>query len=99
MTHEPADPDDARRKRMHLRAWRRGTKEMDLILGRYADARLTAMDEAALAAFDSLLSEDDHDIFAWILGRVPAPRAHAGLLAEIKAFVAADGVARPDSPA
>lgn len=84
---------EARLKRMRMRAWRRGTKEMDLILGRFADARLGAMDEDALAAFDALLWQNDHDLFAWILGRTPAPDAHAELIARIAAFVAADGAA------
>lgn len=91
--HAMVENPDARLKRMRMRAWRRGTKEMDLILGRYADARLTTMDALELADFDRLLGENDHDLFAWILGRLPPPDDHAGLIAKIAAFVAADGAA------
>jgi len=76
---------EARLKRMHIRAWRRGTKEMDLILGSYADARLSAMDGAALDLFDALLAEDDHDVYQWVTGQAAAPDRFAALVAEIAA--------------
>ncbi|MBL3569607.1 succinate dehydrogenase assembly factor 2 [Rhodovulum sulfidophilum] len=76
---------ESRRKRMHIRAWRRGTKEMDLILGRYADAHLAAMDSAALEAFDALLAQDDHDLYQWVTGQVAAPDEFAPLIERLVA--------------
>ncbi|HHB81292.1 MAG TPA: succinate dehydrogenase assembly factor 2 [Aliiroseovarius sp.] len=73
-----------RLKRMDLRAHRRGTKEMDLVLGRFATDRLQAMDAAALDHFDRLLEEGDNDLWSWITGQVPTPPVWAELIAEIR---------------
>jgi antitoxin CptB len=80
------ETDEARLKRMRMRSWRRGTKEMDLVLGPYADARLEAMTGAELDGFDSLLEENDQDLMAWMLGQKPPPAAHEGLIARLSAF-------------
>jgi antitoxin CptB len=80
---------EARLKRMRMRAWRRGTKEMDMVLGPYADAQLAAMDAAALDRFDALLDENDQDLLRWILRQAPPPAPHAGLVADLSAFAAA----------
>jgi antitoxin CptB len=85
MTETP----DARLKRMRMRSWRRGTKEMDLILGPYADTHLTTMDEARLAVYDIVLEENDQDLLPWVLGQAAAPAAIAGLIAEIGVFAKA----------
>lgn len=77
---------ETRLKRMTMRSWRRGTKEMDLILGPYADARLAAMEGAALDLYDALLAENDQDLYPWITGAAPVPARFAGLIAEIAAF-------------
>ncbi|TCP62201.1 antitoxin CptB [Rhodovulum bhavnagarense] len=74
---------EARRKRMHIRAWRRGTKEMDLILGGYADAYLAGMDGAALDGFEALLAQDDHALYQWVTGQVAAPDEFASLVSEL----------------
>ena len=83
---QPQETSEARLKRMTMRSWRRGTKEMDLILGPYAEARLGAMDLRALELYDRLLDENDQDLLPWVLGQVPPPEGLAGLLAEIGAF-------------
>ena len=77
---------EARLKRMAMRSWRRGTKEMDLVLGPYADANLAAMPEAKLAVYDVLLEENDQDLLPWVLGQTAAPVALADLIAEIGTF-------------
>lgn len=77
---------EARLKRMAMRSWRRGTKEMDLVLGPYADAHLGSMDDEKLALYDQLLNENDQDLLPWVLGQTPAPAAIAALIAEIGAF-------------
>ena len=80
---------EARLKRMAMRSWRRGTKEMDLILGPWADAHLAGLDAARLQVYDRLLEENDQDLMAWILGQAAPPAAIAGLLEEIAAFARA----------
>lgn len=77
---------EARLKRMAMRSWRRGTKEMDLVLGPFADAHLAGLSEADLQTYDALLAENDQDLMAWILGQSAPPPALAPLLARITAF-------------
>jgi len=76
-----------REKRMKIRAWRRGTKEMDLILGGYADAHLTELSDDQLSEFEHLLSENDNDLYAWVNGRGPYPVEFEPQLARIRAFL------------
>lgn len=73
-------------KRMAMRSWRRGTKEMDLILGPFADLRLATMGPELLALYDALLAENDQDIYPWITGATAAPARYAALISEISAF-------------
>ena len=77
---------EARLKRMRMRSWRRGTKEMDLILGPYADAHLAGMADGMLDVYDVLLEENDQDLLPWVLGQAVPPPALAGLIAEIGLF-------------
>jgi antitoxin CptB len=77
---------EARLKRMRMRSWRRGTKEMDLVLGPYADAHLAGMDADELAVYEVLLAENDQDLMAWILGQSAPPPAISGLLGRIAGF-------------
>jgi len=65
---------DERRRRILFRAWRRGVREMDLVMGRFADAHLPLMSEAELGEFERLLDVPDQQLFAWVLGAEPAPR-------------------------
>ncbi len=80
-------------KRLRMRSMRRGIREMDLILQAYATARLSDLGDADVALYDRLLDESDHDIYAWICGRTPAPSEFAPLVADIAA--GAQGVTRP----
>jgi antitoxin CptB len=76
-----------RLRRLRYRAWHRGTREMDLILGPYADARLDAMSAAELDRFEALLEELDTDLFDWLMGNLPAPPdADHQLLADLLTF-------------
>ena len=81
------EPHKARLKRMHMRSMRRGTKEMDLILMRFAAARLDAMDPAGLDAYDALLAENDQDLYQWVTGQVSPPPAHAPLIDDIRRVI------------
>ena len=80
------ETDEARLKRMRMRSWRRGTKEMDLVLGPYADGELAAMTVADLDAYDRLLEENDQDLMAWMLGQKAVPMEHAGLISVLSAY-------------
>lgn len=74
------DTLEIRRKKLRIRAWRRGFKEADLILGRFADDNLDGMDEDAVLAFEHLLDQQDQDIYAWVIGREPVPAQFDGPL-------------------
>jgi antitoxin CptB len=93
-TGGPVD-DPAPLKRLRMRSWRRGIKEMDLILGPFADETLTVLSAEDLALFDALLGENDHDLYQWVTARIgkqtaqPAgPIAYADLLDRIAAHAA-----------
>jgi antitoxin CptB len=80
---------EARLKRMRMRSWRRGTKEMDLILGPWADERLATMDLAELDLYDLLLEENDQDLYPWVSGAQPCPVQYLDLLSKISVFAKA----------
>lgn len=75
----PGDADaDARARRLTFRAWRRGFKEADMILGTFADEHLSKLDAAGLDEFERILDAPDQDLYAWVSGRAPVPEAYAG---------------------
>lgn len=79
----PEELREHRIKRLHMRSMRRGIKEMDLILSAYAQAELEGMSDAQLALYDSLLGENDQDLYQWVTGQAPAPGQFTDLIAEI----------------
>lgn len=83
------DDHEARLKRIVMRSWRRGTREMDLILGPFAEAELAAMDAESLDAYERLLEENDQDLYPWITARLgggtAGPQVHALMLDRIAA--------------
>lgn len=66
---------DSLRKRLIFRSWHRGTREMDLIMGRFAEHAVPHMGEAELATYARLLEESDPDIYDWLCGRQPIPES------------------------
>jgi len=79
-------PND-RLKKISYRAWHRGFREADLILGPFADRRLPSMSEADITAFEVLIDQPDHDLYGWIIGRAPAPATFEGpVLEALRAF-------------
>jgi antitoxin CptB len=72
-----------RRRKLKFRAWHRGTREADLLLGRFADAHLDAFGADQLDRFDALLNESDPDIYDWVTGRQHPPAAHANDVIEL----------------
>ena len=75
-----------RLKRLKMRSWRRGIKEMDIILGGFADARLAELSPEALEAYEALLDENDQDLYKWVSGGAPRPAAHTEMLQVIANF-------------
>lgn len=69
----PCSGLQANRRRAVFRAWHRGTREMDLLLGRFANAALSDLSEKDFGDFELLMDVPDHDLFAWIVGTVAAP--------------------------
>jgi antitoxin CptB len=59
--------------RLRYRSWHRGTREMDLLLGPYADRHLAELDETALDGYERLLELPDPELFAWFTGYAPVP--------------------------
>lgn len=70
-----ANMDEIRLKRLRFRAWRRGFKEADLILGPFADKHGPNLSAEQLDAFETLLDQPDQDIYEWIIERRPTPEA------------------------
>lgn len=78
---------ETRLRRLRIRSWRRGIKEMDLILGGYFDAHHQTLGATTLDLYEALLEENDHDLYRWVSGQEPAPARLAALLDEISRFV------------
>jgi antitoxin CptB len=76
-----------RRRRLSFRVWHRGMREVDLLLGWFADAHLAELDEGELSAFEELLDVPDPEIMAWILGEAEIPpERDSGMLRRIIVF-------------
>jgi antitoxin CptB len=78
---------DERRKRLLFRCWHRGMREMDLILGRFADAEIRSLTDAELIDLESLIEVPDPDLYAALSGGAPlAPEYRTALFQRIKSF-------------
>ncbi len=64
---------DPRRRRLKFRLWHRGIREMDLVLGGFADAELPGLNDAELGEVETWLDIPDQQMFAWVNGSEPAP--------------------------
>lgn len=88
------DADIARRERLGritFRAWRRGFREADLVLGPFMEREGAALSDAELDQFEALLAEDnDHELYAWIIETQPTPPEHdTSLMVKVRAFMRA----------
>ena len=70
--------EETRLRRLHYRAWHRGTREADLTMGGFFDTYHAGWSEAEVALYESLMDEEDHDLLAWVLGIEPPPPHYAG---------------------
>ena len=85
--HERREAPAIRLRRLRMRSARRGTREMDLILGGFAEAGLDGLPPAILDAFETFLSENDQDIYQWVSGQSNVPAAHEEIVGRIRAFI------------
>jgi antitoxin CptB len=82
---------DDRRKRLLFRCWHRGTREMDLILGRFADAMIASLSDDELDRLEHLIEVPDPDFYAALTSDKPlAPEYASALFERIKAFRAVE---------
>ena len=81
---------DDRRKRLLFRCWHRGTREMDLILGRFADKEIGALTDGELTELEQLIEVPDPDLYAALTGEKEPPTVASALFARLKAFRAVD---------
>jgi antitoxin CptB len=78
---------DDRRKRLLFRCWHRGTREMDLILGRFADKEIASLTDSEMTELERLIDVPDPDLYAALTGEKELPSAYAGALFErLKTF-------------
>lgn len=80
-TDAPAhDVLDFRRRRAKFRAWHRGTREADLMIGGFSDRYLDGWGATDLDWFEAILEETDVDVMAWAIGTQVAPARYEGPL-------------------
>ena len=71
-----SDGLDARRRRLLFRSWHRGTREADLIMGRFADAHIEGLSDAELDQYEQLLEALETDLLSWMTGVAAVPAEH-----------------------
>ena len=87
MTERSSAGLDERRRRLLFRAWRRGVREMDLIVGRFADACIDKLDATELDQFEHLIEVPNAELYAWIVGNEAVPEQHdTPVLRQLMAF-------------
>jgi len=83
-----SETPEARLKRLRMRSMRRGIREMDLILGGFADDCLGVLTTGELDSYEALLSENDQDLYRWVSGQAAPPAPLAAMVARIAAHQA-----------
>jgi antitoxin CptB len=87
-----SDGLDARRRRILFRAWHRGMRETDLIMGRFADAVIHELSDAELDEFEALMQAPDPEVYRWIAGDAPPPATYdRPLFRRLRAFHRGEG--------
>jgi antitoxin CptB len=69
-----------RLKRLRFRAWHRGTKEADMLIGGFFDRHFEGWDDEEMSWFEILLEEQDVDIMAWAIGTAEPPERYRGTM-------------------
>ena len=76
---------DTRLRRMTMRSMRRGIREMDLLMSRFATTRLAGLSDPDLDLYDDLLEENDQDLYQWVSGQIAPPDRYRKMIADIAA--------------
>jgi antitoxin CptB len=83
---------DPRRRRVLFQAWHRGMREMDILLGRFADSELPTLPEDQLGQLETLMEVPDRDVLMWLTGEAELPgEFDTALFRRLKAFHTHDG--------
>ena len=86
-TNRSSEGLDERRRRLLFRCWHRGIREMDLVLGRFADGHIETLSEAELTELESWLEIPDQQMFAWVNGmELAPPEIETGLFRRLRDF-------------
>ena len=75
--------DEPRLKRLQFRAWHRGTREADYMIGCYFDRFHKNWGEDEVSWFEKLIDEEDVDIMGWALGTLSIPPEYAGPMMDV----------------
>jgi antitoxin CptB len=87
MTERSSSGLDERRRKLLFRAWRRGVREMDLIVGRFADVHIETFDETGLDDFERLIEAPNAELYAWVIGAETVPAEYdTAVLEKLRAF-------------
>ena len=81
---ETGTRDDARLRRIRIRSWRRGTREMDLILGGFVDVELAGLGPDGVDDLERLIEESDHDLYRWVAGSDDTPEGYRMIVERIQ---------------
>ena len=82
-----------RLKRLHFRAWHRGTREADMMIGGFFDRHSARWSETEIAWYEALIDEQDVDIMGWAIGTITVPARLNGTM--MRAMQALDYIAVP----
>jgi antitoxin CptB len=97
MTERSSEGLDVRRRKLLFRAWRRGVREMDLIVGRFADAHIDKFDDAGLDDFERLIEAPNAALYAWVIGAEDIPANYdTTVLASLRTFHSRASKVRPE---
>ena len=72
------------RKRLSIRSWRRGTKELDLILGKFSDNNINGFNISELNLYEQFLSNEDYLIYNWLFNKEESPKIFKSLVKRIQ---------------
>jgi len=98
-TTRSSDGLDPRRRKLKFRCWHRGIREMDLIMGRFADACIDRLSDPELDQLELLMEVPDPEVFLWVIGERATPAAYdTAVLRRLRAFhLGAHAGERPDA--
>jgi antitoxin CptB len=86
-TTRSSDGLDERRRKLLFRCWHRGMREMDLIMGRFADATVEQLTQDELVELERLMEAPDRELLAWVTGEIEVPSNYdTGLFRRLRDF-------------